>query len=109
MDTSTFISAMASSGVGSRLMITNFAPCDFASLGKSAAGVTTREDPIARIKSHDWQCSQAAVKTSSGSDCPKDTVACFIRAEPQLAQEGTRWVSWNSTTRGSAATRCAQS
>ena len=44
-------SAMESSGVGSRLMITSRAPRSLAARGRSAAGVTTSDEPIARNRS----------------------------------------------------------
>jgi RNA polymerase sigma-70 factor (ECF subfamily) len=51
-------SAMASSGVGSRLTMTSAAPCSFASDGNPAAGYTTSDDPTAMNTS---QSSAAAV------------------------------------------------
>ena len=38
-------SAVRSKGVGSRLMITSFAPCCFAVRGMLAAGSTTKDEP----------------------------------------------------------------
>ncbi len=61
-------SASGSSGVWSRLMITRRPPRCLVMRGKSAAGVTTSDEPIARIKSacsHHWL---ACRRTSAGSD-----------------------------------------
>ena len=61
-------SAKASSGVGSRLMITSRAPCSLAVRGKLAAGVTTSDEPMASIRSASRDQPAASISTSGGSD-----------------------------------------
>ena len=51
---------MSSCSVGSRLMITNFAPLRFAISGNPAAGHTTSDEPIAIMRSQ--SCAQAVAR-----------------------------------------------
>ena len=73
------VSAIGSSGVDSRLMITSWPPCSFVMAGKSAAGVTTKDEPTAKSKSACWHHSAACSRTSLGNAWPNEIVACFNR------------------------------
>ena len=81
-------SAIASSGVGSRLMITSRAPRSLAMRGRSAAGVTTSDEPIASMRSASRDQRVASISTSGGSIWPNEMVACLSRP-PHSGQSGT--------------------
>jgi hypothetical protein len=93
-------SAIPSSGVGSRLIITSRAPRSFATRGKSAAGVTRSDEPIANMMSLSRDHCVASIRTSCCSICPNEMVACFSRP-PHCGHSGTQSCERNCATSGS--------
>jgi len=65
--------ARGSKGVSPWLIIASFAPAIRASLGVSAAGVTTRLDPATTNRSLFLECSKDSLRSLSGRDWPKST------------------------------------
>ena len=73
-------------------MITRRAPCSLAMRGRSAAGVTTSDEPMASMRSASRDQRVASISTSGGSIWPNEMVACLSRP-PQSGQSGTASVS----------------